>query len=405
MKPFDDSIPEEVAPQQQELLALLLHAFVQSAPLTSGEQEQLLARVRERLLSAPANLVEVSVADEEPLVEGNILPAQPSLPAMGKDTPGEIRPHPGRKGIDRRSASSAPGPYAPPPRNGNAGVFRLLNSLAAVLVLGALVGAAVLLFSHRPQSESGGDSGGSVLVAQSSAGGLELSLYLTPGPYFLSEMLAVDVSLTNNSNNPYYVGEPFMNSACGYSYNVNMTGGEAPYYKIMITTDHSCPYNSNAIELKPGQTLTSNKYLPLTASGDVTLTSYTDFYTKNATNSFPFYTSITGPFAGHWPSKPINVDSRIPSNLKLSYNMQGTHVNVNAPPAARSHLLYLYDIGCQDFNDSGSTGTGNYGWESITSNQVSLPGCPGKNPQWDFAFAAPGYAIVTGNYPPTANHR
>ncbi len=381
MRPFDDSIPEEIEPQQQELLTLLQHAYARPAPLMTGEQEQLLARVRERLLSAPANLTEVDIPDEELPIEENTLPAQPIA---------------GRRGqIDRAQR------WGQHPR-----VVQLLNSLAAVVVLGAVISAALLLFSHRPQSQpAAGGSDGTILADHSSAGGLEMSLYLTPGPYFLSEMLAVDITLTNSGNTPYYIGIPFTSSPCGYTSGINTTGGGAPHYNITVATDHSCPAGiGSAAVLNPGQTLTAHKYQPLLDSGHVTLTAYTSFFSKNGNNGFRSYNPIDGPFADHWPSTKINVNSKIPADLQLSYKINGTHVIVSAPPAAQSHLLYLYDIECQDFSDSGTTGTGNFGWESITSNQVSLPGCPGKNPQWDFAFAAPGYAIVIGNYPPTANH-
>lgn len=94
----------------------------------------------------------------------------------------------------------------------------------------------------------------------------------------------------------------------------------------------------------------------------------------------------------------INVSSKVPVDRKLSFKRVGSHIIVAAPLEARSHLVYLYGVGCQDFQDPGSTGSGNYGWESIATNQVNAPGCPGKNVHWRFAFGAPGYAVVYGSY-------
>lgn len=380
MNSFDDSIPEEVELEQQQLFPLLQHAYPRLAPLTTAEQEQILGRVRERLLNLPLSLTAEDAPIGDPPIEEDRVAGQSSPPPSGERVPR----------VDRSR---------------RARIFQMLNSLAAVLILGAIVVAALLLFSHRPQSQPAtGGTNGTILAAYSAAGGLEMSLYLTPGPYFLSEMLAADISLTNQSNTSYYIGIPFTVSPCGYVTGINTSGGKAPHYNITIATDHSCPPSRIATELKPGQTLTTHKYLPLTDSGYVVLTAEAEFLTKNLNNGFEFYTSTSSPLDKHWPSIQINVGSNIPADRQLSYRIQGIHVIVNAPPAARSHLVYLYDIGCQDFNDSGTTGTGNFGWESIPTNQVALPGCPGKNPQWSFAFAAPGYAIVMGNYPPAAKH-
>jgi hypothetical protein len=284
-------------------------------------------------------------------------------------------------------------------------VIHMLNSLAAVLVLGAIVGVSLLLFSHGPHSEPGtGGTGETTLAAQSSVGGLEMSLSLTSGPYFLSEMLAADISLTNHSTTTYYVGIPFAADPCGYTSDITVTGGGAPYYQIPISTDHSCPAGTSGRALKPGQTITTRKYLPLTASGHLTLTAETTFLIKKVDNGFDFYTSVSSPLDGHWPTAHITVNSSIPADRQLSFKIQGTRVTVTAPQGVQLPLLYLYGVSCQDFHDTGTTGTGNYGWESISKNQVSVPGCPGKNVQWMFAFGAPGYATVVGNYPPTTNH-
>jgi hypothetical protein len=405
MNQFDDKIPEELELQQQELLSLLQRAYPRPAPMTAAEQEQLLGRVRERLLNSP-----VSPAEALPPVSLPPVSLPPvSLPPVGA---GEVRRGEGTLVVARSLPPLETGTLVVA-RTRRTRIIHLLNNLAAILVLGAIVGVSLLLFSHGPHSEpapggilppGAGGTDETTLAAHSSAGGLEMSLRLTPGPYFLSEMLAADISLTNTTSKTYYVGIPFINSACGYTTGITITGGGAPHYQIPISTDHSCPYIPAATTLKPGQTLTASKYVPLTDSGRMTLTAETAFYTKNASNSFPSYTSTPAPLDGHWPTAQINVNSSIPADRQLSFKIQGSHVIVTAPQGIPPHLLYLYGVSCQDFHDTGGTGTGNYGWEAISSNQVSVPGCPGKNVQWSFAFASPGYATVTGNYPPAVSH-
>src|SRR5712692_4041877 len=80
-------------------------------------------------------------------------------------------------------------------------IARFASMLAAVLVVAAIISASLLLFTHRPQgvvsslpqSAPIGPVGTPVTV-HTQAGGLEASMSLTSGPYFLSELLAVDLS-------------------------------------------------------------------------------------------------------------------------------------------------------------------------------------------------------------------
>jgi len=49
MKPLDDMLPEENEPQYKELITLIQHASPRFAPIPLERQQQILARVRERL--------------------------------------------------------------------------------------------------------------------------------------------------------------------------------------------------------------------------------------------------------------------------------------------------------------------------------------------------------------------
>ncbi len=378
MKPLDDRsddrLPEENHRQQKELVTLLRKAYQAHPDLSPEEHEQILARVRGRLLQTEQAL---STNEEAPLHPVGSAYSSP---------------------FNRTS-------LFPQPRRGRS--FReVLNTLAAMLVVGVLISGSLLVFTHLSSQHHSGPglvrsfSLGKTATIVSSAGGLEMSLSLTSGPYFLSEMLAVDISLTNHTQNTYYVGLPFVVDPCGYWPGVMVTGGNKPYYDIPIATDHSCPPLVENAPLKPGQTLTVHRYLPLTESGKQTFTAQTEFYSASSQGSNPWPSLVSPPLEKHWPAIQISVSPTIPSASKLSFRIEGSQVIVKAVTGTPSRLVYLYGVGCQDFNnDGGGTGTGNYGWEPISTNRVNKPGCPGKNVQWVFAFGAPGYGVVTGSYP------
>lgn len=368
MKPFDDMIPEEMNPKHKELLALLHHVYRKPAPVPSLEQQEIIKSVREDLL----HLSESSAGEDVPLqhsaMKAAVRSSQPSLPPI----------------VHRRVR-----------------LLHLLNTLAAVLVIGAIIVASLLLFTHRPQL-NGTQLARPIstpVTVHSQARGLEISMSITPGPYFLSEMLAADISLTNHTHTTFSVGVPFVESQCGYTPGIVMNGGDAPYYVIPIATQHSCPGIYNRISLRPGQIITVHKYLPLTASGQVTLTTEVSLLiTTIDAHGNQISTSASNPLNGHWPSIQINVHSVVPADRKLSFRREGPHIIVISPLGAQSHLVYLYGIWCQDSQNSGITSSGNYGWEPLSTNEVNEPSCPARNLHWQVAFGSPGYAITSGSY-------
>ncbi|HKV60261.1 MAG TPA: hypothetical protein VJO32_18375 [Ktedonobacteraceae bacterium] len=363
MKPFDDSIPEEIDTQHAALVSMLRQALPRPVQLTSAEQAQIIERASQRLL---ANDQAVSGDEDEaahPVGVANSIPV-------------------------KKSASY---PFAA--RRGRR-IVQFASMLAAILVVAAIVSASLLLFQHRQAQTIGSTPPfhppANMTTVSSTAGGFEMTLSLTPGPYFLSELLAAGISLTNHTGKTMYVGIPFVGSGCGYATGVLMVSGGGPNYSIPIPTDHSCPGFVNSTSIKPGQTLTVQKYLPLTNSGHVILTAETQFYTSARQQ-------VSNPLDGHWPSLQIDVASKVPADRIISYHRDGTRVFINAPTDAQHLLQYLYGVSCQDLNDQGSTGSGNYGWQTLQKNVVGEPGCPGKNVQWTFAFGLPGYAIVQGS--------
>ena len=376
MTPFDDRnddpLPEELESQNQALTRALSRAYQRSEQLTAAEQGESVARVRERLLRAHR-------AAQQDVSEQQTGTADSTL--LNPIKPTTFKPH-------RR-------------------IVRFVNGLAAVLVIGTIIGASVLLFTRPtspttaiPRLPAGSDTSGLTVVASSTADGLTMSLAITPGPYFLSEMLAVKVTLTNNSQKNAYPGLPFSGSSCGYYPGVGIAYTGNPQFPIPIAFDHSCPYiPARPATLKPGQTMSFLGYIPLQQSGQLTLTSPANLYTGPASQQiFPEPTSIPDPFGSQGLVARIHVGPTIPADRRIPFKVQGYNAIVEAPLSARGPLLYAYSIGCQDYNnDGGSTWSGNFSWDTLTNATVRRPGCPGKNLQWSFAFAIPGYAVAVGS--------
>src|SRR5215469_5031526 len=159
--------------------------------------------------------------------------------------------------------------------------MRVLNTIAATLIVAVLIGASLVLFSRHnaPSQVVTLDNQGEHITVTSSAGGFAMGMRLTAGPYFLSELLAVDLSLTNQTDQAVYLGFPFEQDTCGYHSSndtgVHILGGSKPAYTLPLPTDHSCPVSAApfyyGIVLQPGQTHSVYRYLPLTLSGQMTL--------------------------------------------------------------------------------------------------------------------------------------
>lgn len=370
----DDLLPEEHDAQHHYIVRALSHSYVPSLPLSADEQADSVARVRERLL---ANQPAPSPGEEQGEQQAGIADSTPLHPV-------------------------APAGFKPRRR-----FISFINGLAAVLVIGALLGASVLLFTRHslpgvatPALPTGNNQG-LTIIASSTVDGLTMTLAITPGPYFLSEMLEVKVTLVNNSTKNTYPGSPFSGSrACGYYPGVEINYSGNPEFNIPIAFDHSCPFSPDRpLTLKPGQSTSITRYAPLQKSGELTITVPADFYTGPGSQQlFPGPTSVPNPFGSQGLVARIQVAKTIPANLKIPFTVKGYYATVEAPKSAKGPLLYAYSIGCQDYNnDGGSTWSGNFGWDTLTNATIRRPGCPGKNLQWFFAFAIPGYAVAVGN--------
>jgi len=325
MKPLDDFLPEET--HHPELITALWQTHRHPEPITASEREETLARARERLSSQISGTT--AHDGEVPRQIAGVIDS--SLPPALE-----------RAQMPRRARR-----------------MHMLNTIAATLMVGAIIGASLVLFSHHntPSQVATGDSQGKYVTVTSSAGGFEMVMRLTAGPYFLSEMLAVDISLTNHTDKAVHLGFPFEGYACGYnsSYDtgVQIVGGSKPEYVLPLPTDHSCPLLPRGkTVLKVGQTLSVHRYLPLTLSGQMTLVGKTQFYQSRA-NDFP--EPVASPLANHWPALHITVSSHIPDDRMLS--LQRTNTQVTVPVPSGKQLVYMYTIACSN------TFGGNYGWE------------------------------------------
>ncbi len=366
---YDDRIPEEAPSTRPDLVPLLRQVYQQSAPLSDREQEQMMARVRERLLRADLG----PAPDQEQAVHLAEEAADPPLQPVPAPT------------VPRR-----------------AGVLRFINALATVVVVGALIGASLLFFSHAPgssvvtQAPPGPAPHSAPVMIQAEHGGLEASMTLTGGPYFLSETLAVDMTLTNHTQTPFTLEGFPEDSPCGAVLTLDMRSAQPTTFQLPPHVIVPCPFGSHPLERGP--TLTIHHYETLTASGQVTLTEGASFMTTQTdANGNQSTTSGPPPLDGYWPSITIDVSAQVPQAYQFSFKQEGARVVVTPPAGVQPHLLYRYSVTCQDTQGPGSTEIANSLWQPLSTTTVHQPGCPGHI-KWAFAFSAPGYATVSGSF-------
>jgi hypothetical protein len=213
--------------------------------------------------------------------------------------------------------------------------------------------------------------------------GLRASIHVvTPGPYFLSELVAVDVSLTNQTGRSVeFDGSNRPDIGCYSSaLSVQITAGSAPTFEMpKLSIPCALPFYMTTVA--PGQSLTIHYFLPVTRSGEVTITMGGMRDSRQ-----------TSPLDGHWPSVSIDVDSQIPANRALSLQSQGAQVIVQGPLEAQAHLLYWESITCDKYEGGGSR----LDWSPLPTFVLSQPDCPTAHRHWAYIVSAPGYATVAG---------
>ena len=243
---------------------------------------------------------------------------------------------------------------------------------------------------------------------------------ITPGPYFLSEMLAADLSLANHSQTTYLLqGTPNMPGqrpdTCHPPLTIAILGGEGPSdtaLRSALADIASCwngPGSEGTVQLQPGQTIMVHQYLALTSSGHLTLTARGTFQKiVLGQDGVVHIVPASGPLDGRWPALQVSVARQVPSARSISLQRQGLQVHVDAPPAIRDQLLYMSVFIC-DLGPRSTQRSGADNWIAPPGETIPPPQCgfsmdngtatPSKLERWAYVVGAPGYALASGTYP------
>ena len=411
MKSPDDMLPEEQDPRFKELNTLLQHANLNPMLVDPTERTLILSRASARLF--PTN----PEVKDMPVPALSDLGSFPSKPKVLAD-----KPYRGRR------------------------LIRLISVFAAVLVVIALIGSALLLFGPlSPFQRDGSGTAppigpvGAPVVVRTQAHGLEMTMKITPGPYFLSELLEVDISLTNHTQTTFQGdichlfpklividGEGQRDTSLASA--VATTINSAQYIGMRVfphdmnlasalTTIYTPPTNGlieclheqfNLEQLQPTKTITVQHYVALTSSGHVTFTARAAFQRAvPGQNGRVALVPATNPLDGHWPSLQISVSTQVPSDRMLSLHQQTTQAIVDVPLAARSHLLYAFGYSC-GLGSIASEGGSEFRVGNRMDNKISQPTITLQRPQcdvpklkilrWTYVVGAIGYTMLAGKY-------
>jgi hypothetical protein len=247
---------------------------------------------------------------------------------------------------------------------------------------------------HYQSPAAGRDTwvGGIPVTAEAEAGGLHVVLQLTPGPYFLGELLVANISLRNDSNITYTLDRSLHSAVF-----VRMSGESGQQYVLPVATDNSHP--SMWSTLAPGDTMRMHLFVPVSHTGTVTLQTSASFrQTLTAADGSKRSTRGPSPLDGQWPSIRMSVEAETPPDRQITLQREGNQVRISAPLAAQAHLYYLYTVRCHE--GTGTLYTGNFWWEPLAATIVQEPRCgdhAGRVFEWSYAVSAPGYAIASGH--------
>ncbi|HEV2583226.1 MAG TPA: hypothetical protein VGT44_20360, partial [Ktedonobacteraceae bacterium] len=253
---------------------------------------------------------------------------------------------------------------------------------------------------------------GKPVMLSSQAGGLKITMWITPGPYFLGEMLVADLSLTNYAETTYLLqGWPSVpgfetQAACHPPFAVHVTGGSPtdPAIGNAIAYLANCwdgPGSNGTVQVQPGQTINFHQVIALTSSGNVTLSVQGVFQQAVLETNGVNIVNGTGPLDGHWPALHITVASQSPPARVISLQRDGLQVRVVAPPALNNQMLYWPTTSCGHAGGGSSWAA----WIALPSETIT-PDCGGPvtvTPElvnsWVFIVGAPGYAFALEKYP------
>ena len=347
----DDVVPEEREQEYTRLLTVLRSASAGRVSIPAGEQRQIIARVRGRLARAPS--------PSTPPEAGTFSRQQHHLPTKKGKTSAQF----------------------------------VAQLLAAVVVIGLILGSLVLFRGHPFSSSTALQSTltpGTGPTAQAQADGLEADMHvLIGGPYFLGELLPIDVSFTNHTQrraeldgSTLIANNSIVNACFPPEFLVQVTGGHNPSYTFP-ELDIVCAQPLFTNEVGPGQTITIHQYVPLTKSGEVTLTT-----------GMRLPGRFIDPFNSLWPAVhvQVQVNPQVPQDRAIPLQPQPGRVTISAPAGARAHLLYMQGITCDGYDLSYPVK-----WTPLSTNVLYEPACPTAHRHWTYIVSAPGYAIASGS--------
>jgi len=263
----------------------------------------------------------------------------------------------------------------------------ILVVMCLLIVLGSTAAKAAGNDSHRV---AGGATMAPISITRRS-NGLVMSVDISPGPYFVSELISVQVTLSNQSPKAiWYQGVTTANirtpSEGRTAFFLHFSGGSPPHF-VMSPFLQNGGGQVGLTKLPPGTTIHMIFFAPLPSSGSPALVAQAHLYDRGPGigNYFPPPMQV---FAAGWPSLPLTVSSRVPTNRALRLHAAATHVDVIVPHGSLPQLLYQQTSRC------GNLQTGTSDWTAVPSSGVSLSDCPYAASTAQVIVSALGYASI-----------
>jgi hypothetical protein len=121
----------------------------------------------------------------------------------------------------------------------------VVGAAAGVIALAAAGFVTLRVCAGAPGDFGGGPSRAELVPggpsATATADGLVYSLQISPGPYFLSELVAAEMTLTNGSQTAYDLRGAPQETICDPALWPEVDGGQAPTYTLPTSGRISCP--------------------------------------------------------------------------------------------------------------------------------------------------------------------
>jgi hypothetical protein len=284
----------------------------------------------------------------------------------------------------------------------HAGIARRwqVRLLIALCALPLLLGTSCASFKAAPVSPSVAvrpTATAPAPSAETQVGGLEATMQVViAGPYFLRELLPVDVALTNDTQQAAQLLEPGITADLCHdsALMARLTAGSEPSVVFPPSPiGVGCTNELRTTQLQPAETLTIHQYVPLTRSGAVTLSMQS---ARLCTPASPLCSSATPypylPLDGHWPTVQLQVQPQVPPDRALTLQEQPGRVLIDAPAGAQAQLLAMQSMSCDRY-----LAVNGARWTPLATTILEEATCPTAHPTWVYIVSAPGYAIVSGS--------